>query len=73
MKIVKFLEINNDEMQEMSIVAFLRDHHLAINDRIFDSIVLINYRWKEYPIHTIIKDWKVIALLHESEQVYGSF
>ena len=71
--IVKFLEINNDEMQEMSIVAFLRDHHLAINDQIFDSIVLINYRWKEYPIHTTIKDWIVIALLHESGQVYGSF
>lgn len=71
--IVKFLEINNDEMQEMSINAFLRDHHFETNDRVFDSIVLINYRWKEYPIHTTIKDWKVIALLHESGQVYGSF
>jgi hypothetical protein len=34
--IVKYLELNSEEMQEMSISAFLKDHHFETNDRIFD-------------------------------------
>ena len=43
-------------MEEMSIVAFIRNQHFAIDDWVFDSIVLVNYRGKQYPVHTIIKD-----------------
>lgn len=69
--VVKFLNINSQEMHEMSVIAFLREQHFIANDRSFDSIVLIHYRWREFPIHTIIKDWKVFAMLHESKK-YGS-
>jgi len=69
--VVKFLDITNKEMQEMSIIAFLKEQHFIANDWSFDSIVLIHYRWKEYPVHTIIKDGKVFAMLHEKKK-YGS-
>ena len=69
--VVKFLNINSQEMHEMSVIAFLREQHFIANDRSFDSIVLIHYRWREFPIHTIIKDLKVFAMLHESKK-YGS-
>ena len=69
--VVKFLDINSNEMQEMSVVAFLEWHHFVVNDWIFDSMVLIQHRWKEYPVHTIIKDGKVCAMLHEIKK-YGS-
>ena len=69
--VVKFLNINSKEMQEMSIVAFLREQHFIANDWSFDSIVLIHYRWKEYPIHTIIQDGKVFAMLHERKKYWS--
>ena len=42
--VVKFLNINSQEMHEMSVIAFLREQHFIANDRSFDSIVLIHYR-----------------------------
>ena len=65
--VIKFLNLNSKEMQEISVVAFLKDYYYAINDWTLDSIMLINYRWKEYPVHTIVKDWKVLAVLHEGK------
>ena len=69
--VVKFLNVTNTEMQEMMVGAFLRNHHYVINDWTLDSLLLINYRWKEYPVHTIITEWKVFAMLHERKK-YGS-
>ena len=54
--VVKFLNINSNEMHEMSVTAFLRGHHFIANDWSFDSILLIHYRGREFPVHTIIKD-----------------
>ena len=42
--VIKFLDINSNEMQEISVVAFLEGHHFVVNDRIFDSIVLMHHR-----------------------------
>ena len=42
--VVKFLDVTNNEMQEMSVTAFLKEQHFIANDRSFDSIVLIHYR-----------------------------
>ncbi|MBO7505302.1 hypothetical protein J6T66_04135 [bacterium] len=42
--VVKFLDTTNKEMQEMSIIAFLKEQHFIANDWSFDSIVLIHYR-----------------------------
>ena len=58
-------------MQEMSVVAFIRNHRYVINDWILDSLILINYRWREYPVHTTIKDGKVFAMLHESKKYWS--
>ena len=69
--IVKFLDVNSNEMHEMSVIAFLREQHFIANDWSFDSIVLIHYRWKEYPVHTIIKDGKVFAMLHEHKKYWS--
>ena len=69
--VVKFLNINSNEMQEMSIIAFLKEQHFIANDWTFDSIILVYYRWKEFPVHTIIKDGKVCAMIHESKK-YGN-
>ena len=69
--VVKFLNVNSKEISEMSALAFLREHHFIANDRSFDSIVLIHYRWREFPVHTIIKDWKVFAMLHESKKYWS--
>ena len=69
--VVKFLDINSKEMSEMSVVAFLREQHFIANDWSFDSIILIHYRWKEYPVHTIIKDGKVFAMLHERKKYWS--
>jgi hypothetical protein len=55
----------------MSVMAFLREQHFIANDWSFDSIVLIHYRWKEYPVHTIIKDGKVFAMLHERKKYWS--
>lgn len=69
--VVKFLNINSQEMHEMSVIAFLKEQHFIANDRSFDSIVLIHYRWREFPVHTIIKDWKVFAMIHESKKYWS--
>ena len=69
--VVKFLNTNSNQMQEMSVIAVLREHHFIANDWSFDSIVLINYRWREFPVHTIIKDGKVFAMLHESKKYWS--
>ena len=69
--VVKFLDLNSNEMPGMSVAAFLEWHRFIVNDWIFDSIVLIHHRWKEYPVHTTIKDGKVYAILHEIRK-YGS-
>ena len=69
--VVKFLDVNSNEMHEMSVIAFLREQHFIANDWSFDSIVLIHYRWKEYPVHTIIKDGKVFAMLHEHKKYWS--
>jgi hypothetical protein len=65
------LNITSTEMQEMSVWAFIRNHRYVINDWTLDSLMLINYRWREYPVHIAIKDWKVLAMLHEIKK-YGS-
>ena len=68
--VVKFLNITSTEMQEMSVWAFIRNHHYVINDWTLDSLILINYRWREYPVHITIKEGKVLAMLHEIKKYW---
>lgn len=68
--LVKFLSLTSEEMQEMTISNFLWNQHFVVNEWSFDSLVIIHYKRKEYPVHTNIKDGKVLALLQEDNNPY---
>lgn len=70
--LVKYLDLKNEEMDEMTITWFLRNKHFTVNDWSFDSILMIYYRWKEYFVHINLKDGKVLALLQEEARQYRS-
>ena len=63
--LTKFLSLNSDEMQEMEIASFVWNQHFSINERKFEHLSVIRYKWKEYPIHINISNWIVSAILQE--------
>ncbi len=63
--LTKFLSLNSDEMQEMEVSSFIWNQHFSINERKFEYLSIIHYKWKEYPIHLNINNWIVSAILQE--------
>lgn len=71
--LIKFLGLTNTEMQEMTITAFFPYHYFAIGERTLNSLIIMNYRWKEHPVHLDINDWRVIAFLRQDDYNYMTF
>ena len=63
--LVKYLDLTSSEMQEMVAKAFIANHHFVVEGWEFNSLIILQYRWKEIPIHINIKDGVVIAFLHQ--------
>jgi len=63
--LVKYLDLTSSEMQEMSVKAFMSNYHFVVEGREFNSLVILQYRWRETPIHVNIKDGVVMAFLHQ--------
>ena len=70
--LIKFLNLNIEEMQEMFVCDFICNYHFWIDERNFDSLFILHYRWKEYPVHINLKNNKVLALLQESSDDIGT-
>ena len=62
--LVKYLSLNSSEMNEMVVSTFIPNHRFLVDGREFTSLMIIQYRWKEYSVHLKIKDGIVTALLH---------
>ena len=42
--LVKYLDLINSEMEEMTVKAFLSNHHFSIEEREFNSLIIMDYR-----------------------------
>ena len=71
--LIKFLNLTSTEMQEMTITAFFPYHYFAIGERTLNSLIIMNYRWKEHPVHLDINDGRVIAFLRQDDYNYMTF
>ena len=69
--LVKYLNLKAEDMDEMRVIDFVHDDHYAVGEWVFDSLVFLEFREKEYIVHTSLKDWKVMALLHEHKFEHG--
>ena len=63
--LVKYLDLKAEDMNEMTVFDFCHNHYFSVNERVFDSLVFIMYKEKEYVVHTALKDGRVMALMHE--------
>ena len=63
--LVKYLDLKAEDMDEMTVFDFCHNHYFSVNERVFDSLVFIMYKEKEYVVHTALKDGRVMALMHE--------
>ena len=43
-------------MDEMRVIDFVHDDHYAVGEWVFDSLVFLEFREKEYIVHTSLKD-----------------
>ena len=71
--LIKFLNLTSTEMQEMTITAFFPYHFFAVGERTLNSLIIMNYRWKEHPVHLDINDGRVIAFLRQDDYNYMTF
>ena len=69
--LVKYLNLKAEDMDEMRVIDFVHDDHYAVGEWVFDSLVFLEFKEKEYIVHTSLKDGKVMALLHEHEFEHG--
>lgn len=63
--LVKYLDLTSSEMNEITVSAFIPNHYFSIEGREFNSLMILQYRGKEKPIHLNIKDGIVTAFLHQ--------
>ena len=63
--LVKYLDLTSSEIQEMSVKAFMSNYHFVVEWREFNSLIVLQYGWREIPIHVNIKDGVVMAFLHQ--------
>jgi len=68
--LVKYLDSTSTEMSEMSVTAFMPNHYFAVDEREFNSLIIMNYKWKEHPVHLNIKDWIVTAFLRQDDYLF---
>lgn len=68
--LVKFLDLNSSEMSEMTVTAFMPNHYFAVDAWEFNSLIIMNYRWRENPVHLNIKDWIVTAFLRQDDYLF---
>jgi len=68
--LVKYLDSTSSQMREMSVTAFMPNHYFAVDAREFNSLIIINYRWREHPVHLNIKDWIVTAFLRQDDYLF---
>ncbi len=71
--LIKYHGLQHEQMHEIQVNAYVWNQHLAVQWWEFDSLLLISHRWKEYAVHTVNRDWKVLALLHKDWVWYWSF
>ena len=68
--LVKYLDITSSEMNEMSVTAFMPNHYFSVDAWEFNSLIIMNYRWREHPVHLNIKDWIVTAFLRQDDYLF---
>ena len=68
--LVKYLDSTSSQMREMSVTAFMPNHYFAVDAWEFNSLIIINYRWREHPVHLNIKDWIVTAFLRQDDYLF---
>jgi len=68
--LVKFLDLTNSEMGEMTVTAFMPNHYFAVDEWEFNSLIIMNYRWREHPVHLNIKEWIVTAFLRQDDYLF---
>ena len=68
--LVKYLDLSSSEMDEMTVTAFMPNHYFAVDERDFNSLIIMNYRWREHPVHLNIKDWIVTAFLRQDDYLF---
>jgi hypothetical protein len=42
--LVKYLDSSSTEMSEMSVTAFMPNHYFAVDEREFNSLIIMNYK-----------------------------
>jgi len=68
--LVKYLDLTSSEMEEMTVTAFMPNHFFAVDEREFNSLIIMHYKWKEHPVHLNIKDWIVTAFLCQNDYLF---
>ena len=68
--LVKYLDSTSTEMDEMTVTAFMPNHYFAVDGWEFNSLIIMNYRWKEHPVHLNIKEWIVTAFLRQDDYLF---
>ena len=68
--LVKYLDLTSSEMKEMSVTAFMPNHFFAVDEREFNSLIIMNYKWREHPVHLNIKDGMVTAFLRQDDYLF---
>jgi hypothetical protein len=57
----------------MTVTAFMPNHYFAVDGWEFNSLIIMNYRWKEHPVHLDINNGRVIAFLRQDDYNYMTF
>lgn len=68
--LVKYLDLTSSEINEMTVSAFMPNHYFSADGWEFNSLIIIQHRWKENPVHLNIKDWIVMAFLHQDNYYF---
>lgn len=61
--LVKFLNLNSEDMTEISVMSLSKNQNFIIDGRVFDLVISVQYLWKIYQIYASITDEKVISIL----------
>jgi len=68
--LVKYLDSTSSQMDEMTVTAFMPNHYFAVDGWEFNSLIIMNYRWREHPVHLNIKEWIVTAFLRQDDYLF---
>lgn len=68
--LVKYLDLTSSEMSEITVSAFMPNHYFSVDGWEFNSLMILQHRWKENPVHLNIKDGIVISFLHQDDYIF---